>query len=99
MNTIIEIKRNTRDRVYLEQQAPLSSAINTLLTQSVVQHFILINHLVRNLFKTELINLLAHQSMLLDERAHPHVGEPEVVPGYRGAGLLHAAHVLSLIHI
>ena len=31
--------------------------------------------------------------MLLDERPHPHVGEPEVVPGYARAGLLDAAHV------
>ena len=31
--------------------------------------------------------------MLLDERTHPHVGEPEVVPGDGGAPLLHAAHV------
>ena len=38
-------------------------------------------------------DLLAHQPMLLDERTHPHVAKPEVVPGYRGAGLLHAAHV------
>ena len=38
-------------------------------------------------------NLLAHQSMLLDEGTHPHVGEPEVVPGHARAPLLHAAHV------
>ena len=31
--------------------------------------------------------------MLLDERTHPHVGKPEVVPGYRGAGFLHASDV------
>ena len=31
--------------------------------------------------------------MLLDERTHPHVGEPEVVPGDGGAGLLYAGHV------
>ena len=31
--------------------------------------------------------------MLLDERTHPHVAKPEVVPGYRRLGLLHAAHV------
>ena len=31
--------------------------------------------------------------MLLDERAHTHVGEPEVVPGHRGAPLLHAGDV------
>ena len=43
------------------------------------------------MFKTKPANLLAHQSMLLDER--PHLGEPQVVPGYRGAGLLDAAHV------
>ena len=38
-------------------------------------------------------DLLAHQSMLLDERTHPHVGKPEVVPGHARAPLLHAAHV------
>ena len=38
-------------------------------------------------------NPLAHQLMLLDERPHPHVGEPEVVPGYRGARLLDASDV------
>ena len=31
--------------------------------------------------------------MLLDERTHLHVGEPEVVPGYARAGLLDAGHV------
>ncbi len=31
--------------------------------------------------------------MLLDERTHPHVGEPEVVPGDGGAPLLHASDV------
>ncbi len=31
--------------------------------------------------------------MLLDERTHPHVGKPEVVPGHRGAPLLDAGHV------
>ena len=31
--------------------------------------------------------------MHLDERTHPHVGEPEVVPGDGRAGLLHAGHV------
>ena len=32
--------------------------------------------------------------MLLDERAHPHVGEPEVVPGDGGAPLLDAGHAV-----
>ncbi len=31
--------------------------------------------------------------MLLDERTHPHVAEPEVVPCYRGAPLLDASDV------
>ncbi len=31
--------------------------------------------------------------MLLDEGPHPHVGEPEVVPGYRRAPLLDASDV------
>ena len=37
--------------------------------------------------------LLAHQPMLLDEGPHLHVGEPEVVPGYRRLGLLDASDV------
>ena len=87
---MIERKRNTRDRVALDWQAPLSSVYNTHLPKNVIQHFILINQLVRNLSKIEPANYLAlwkpissgihHFSIwtdLLLFPEHPHLDDEE----------------------
>ena len=62
----------------LEEPGPLVEPLQGL----VIRDDLVAQGLVALLTKSY---LLAHQPMLLDERAHPHVGEPEVVPGYRGA--------------